>query len=393
TQRKEAELELRKSKERAEESDRLKSAFLATMNHELRTPLNHILGFSELLKWEPGKANDYAQVIKNSGQHLLEIIEDIFKLALADQSEIVPRNQLFTLDIIFGESKQVLIEILETSGKNDCIELIFNPDTSMLSKNLMADINKIKQVLGNLFKNAVKFTGKGRIEFGFYSDASDYLTFYVSDTGVGISKDKHHVVFDSFRQVDDSHSRKHGGLGIGLAISKKIAEVLKGSLTFVSELGAGSTFYFNIPFEAIELPYKHTGLPISPLLQGKTILVAEDDPHCMSVMRMFLSATGANIIEAVNGQDALEKFTPSVHLIFMDLCMPVLNGYEATRRIKKMVPNVPVIAVTAFALPNDKPKAIEAGCDSIICKPVNRELLLAEITRHLINTKLFSGTF
>jgi PAS domain S-box-containing protein len=249
TRRKEAELELLKAKEKAEESDRLKAAFLATMNHELRTPLNHILGFAELLKLGPEQAFEYAQNIQNSGQHLLNIIEDIFKLAMADQSGIILRNQFFSLNNLYSQGKQSLTEILENSEKSQNIKLIFKPDLSILSKNVSADLNKINQVLGNLFKNAVKFTQSGDIEFGMMFNQPGWLTLYVRDTGIGIQADKQHVIFDFFRQADDSNSRTHEGIGIGLAISKKITEILNGTLTFVSEQGNGSTFYFSIPVE------------------------------------------------------------------------------------------------------------------------------------------------
>lgn len=249
TQRKIVEQELVKAKEKAEESNRLKSAFLATMNHELRTPLNAVMGFSELLKHDTGNAAEYAEIIYSSGKHLLNMLEDILVLAIAEQSEVLLRNQTLNLGNLFSDSCEVLTEILRNSVKIDDIVLEFYPDVQLLSNNVSADPNKINQVLGNLFKNAVKFTDKGRIEFGLLSEKPGWITFYVRDTGIGIDKDKQHVVFEFFRQVDDSHSRKHGGIGIGLTIAKKITEVLKGTLTFVSEPGVGTTFYFSLPVE------------------------------------------------------------------------------------------------------------------------------------------------
>ncbi len=249
TFKKVAELELLQAKESAEESNRLKSAFLATMNHELRTPLNHIIGFSDIIINQPEKAPDFVEVIKSSGQKLLDIVEDIFQLALAEQSEIILRNDSFNLGCMFSDSIQVLSEILEVSGKRKVIDLLFSPEESLLNKHVIGDLNKINQVLGNLFKNAVKFTEKGFIEFGMNMKSPGSITFFVRDTGMGIPKDKHTVIFEFFRQADDSNTRKYGGIGVGLAISKRITEVLKGKLTFISEPHQGSTFYFSIPVE------------------------------------------------------------------------------------------------------------------------------------------------
>ncbi len=251
TFKKVAELELLDAKEKAEESNRLKSAFLATMNHELRTPLNHIIGFSDLIMSHPAKAQDFVEVIKSSGQKLLDIVEDIFQLALAEQSEIILRNDTFNLGSMFSDSIQVLSEILEVSGKRDVIELRFSPEEVLLNKVVIGDLNKINQVLGNLFKNAVKFTEKGFIEFGMSMKTAGAVTFFVRDTGMGIPKEKHSIIFEFFRQADDSNTRKHGGIGVGLAISKRITEVLKGKLTFISEPQKGSTFYFSLPVEEV----------------------------------------------------------------------------------------------------------------------------------------------
>lgn len=251
TFKKVAELELLEAKEKAEEGNRLKSAFLATMNHELRTPLNHIIGFSDLIMSHPARAQDFVEVIKSSGQKLLSIVEDIFQLALAEQSEIILRNDTFNLGSMFSDSIQVLSEILEVSGKRHVIELRFSPEEVLLNKVVIGDMNKINQVLGNLFKNAVKFTEKGFIEFGMSMKAAGTVTFFVRDTGMGIPKEKHSVIFEFFRQADDSNTRKYGGIGVGLAISKRITEVLKGKLTFISEPQQGSTFYFSLPVEEV----------------------------------------------------------------------------------------------------------------------------------------------
>ena len=239
------------AKEKAEESNLLKSAFLATMNHELRTPLNHILGFSELIMSDvaPEDNISFASSIQISGQSLLSIIEGVFDLALVEQSNIKLRNQTFSLMDHFMENKASFDSILRTSAKHEQIQLIFRPDTFWLSSYLTADRSKINQVLTNIFKNAVKFTHKGTIEFGFRIENETNLVFYIKDTGIGIPKEKQTIIFDFFRQGDDSYTRGYGGIGVGLAIAKKITKILKGELKVVSEPGQGSTFFLSIPVE------------------------------------------------------------------------------------------------------------------------------------------------
>jgi PAS domain S-box-containing protein len=245
--------ELIKAMEMAQESDRLKSAFLATVNHELRTPLTHILGFSALIKSgvEPDDARSFAVDIETSGKNLLSIIEDIFYLALAEEDTIKLRNQSFNVIDHFKENRSSFENMLHTSGKQDQIKLIFKPQIDIDLAYYRADKSKINHVLSHLFRNAIKFTGKGAIEVGFSITNSSLLTYYVKDTGIGISKEMLLVIFDFFRQGDESLSRAYEGLGIGLAISLRISKLLNGTLTVESEPGKGSTFYFSVPLEVI----------------------------------------------------------------------------------------------------------------------------------------------
>jgi signal transduction histidine kinase len=246
--------QLIEAKEKAQESDRLKSAFLATVNHELRTPLNHILGFSELIKSgvDPDDAKSFANDILTSGKNLLSIVEDVFDLALAEEDKIKIRTQSFRLMDQFMENKSSFETILKSSGKEDQITLIFKPENKSLLGYYIADKNKINQVLTHLFKNAIKFTGSGTIEIGFRVQNINQLIYYIKDTGIGIPKEKLSVIFDFFRQGDDSLTREYGGLGIGLAISLRISRLLNGSLTVESEQDKGSTFYFTVPVEVSE---------------------------------------------------------------------------------------------------------------------------------------------
>ena len=381
------------AKNKAEESNRLKSAFLSTMNHELRTPLNHILGFSELILSgvNPDVVTDYVQKIQSSGKSLLSIIEDIFDLALVEQSEIKVKHKSFTLMDLFDENKTSFSQVLSSFGKDEQIKLIFRPDRKYLSSYILSDKNKINQILINLFKNAIKFTNSGIIEFGFTVPEENRIRFYVKDTGIGIPKDKQEIIFDWFRQGDDTHSRQYSGLGIGLSLAKKISQVLGGELTVDSESGKGSTFFFTLPVEVSE-----TVIPVVTEvpqvlhyyelnLDKKTILIVEDDPLSRSLIRSYLKKTNANTIEADEGSEAIRKWhgNPSVDLILMDLKMPGMDGFVETHLIKNENPDLPIVALTAYSSAEDKAKALEAGCDSVITKPVERTVLLKEISKTL----------
>lgn len=243
--------ELKQALANAEESDRLKSAFLATMNHELRTPLNHIIGFSELILAGvmPEDNKSFATSIYNSGKNLLSIIEDVFDLALAEQADVKMRLQTFRLMDLFMENKSSFDHILYNAGKSDRIALIFKPDTRLLSTYVTVDRGKVNKILINLFKNSVKFTNQGSIEFGYQMAQPGRLTFFIKDTGIGIPKEKQSVIFDYFRQGDDSPTRNFGGVGIGLSISSRIAKILSGELSLVSEPNEGTTVFLSVPVE------------------------------------------------------------------------------------------------------------------------------------------------
>jgi PAS domain S-box-containing protein len=378
--------ELIVAKEKAEESDHLKSAFLATMNHELRTPLNHILGFSEIINSmaESAEIKDWANIIFKSGTGLLNIIEDIFDLALAEQGQIKIRKQSFKGIDIFLENRKALDEIIVNAGKENEIKLVYKPDSTLLQTFLIADRSKINQVLVNLFKNASKFTSKGTIEFGFYQKDQNEIVFYVRDTGVGIQQDKMDIIFEFFRQLDDSNTRYYGGVGIGLAISKRIAEAMNARIVVESEVGKGTTFFLHVPVEitslGVQMQESDEDVTI-PDLTGKTILVAEDDPISMRLIQMLLETTNATLVEAENGQEAIEKMAEfqNIDLILMDLKMPVLDGYKATTQIKAIWPDIKIIALTAYSIVKEKKLALSAGCDDIIIKPIDKRILFAKL--------------
>lgn len=297
----------------------------------------------------------------------------------------------FALADLFEENKLSFKELLRSSGKDEPIKLQFRPDSKYLQSNIVSDRNKINQILINLFKNAIKFTSSGTIEFGFTVKEHNKIQFYLKDTGIGIPKDKQEIIFDWFRQGDDSHSRQYSGVGIGLSLAKKLSQVLKGDLIVESEPGKGSTFYLTLPVEIVEtvVPVSTDSPPVHSYyelnLEKKTILIVEDDPLSRSLIRSYLKKTNARTIEADEGSEAIRKWhgNPSVDLILMDLKMPGMDGFVATHLIKNEKPDLPIVALTAYSSAEDKSKALEAGCDSIITKPVERTVLLKAISKTL----------
>ena len=387
TETKKNEQQLIEAKLRAEESDRLKSAFLATMNHELRTPLNHIIGFSDMLPdmTEDASIKEFSKLIHKSGINLLNIIEDIFDLAMMDQSKVRLREESVYIREIYLELNKQLQETLSESDKANNIQLEYKIDSSIVTKRIITDKSKVMQVVSNLINNAIKFTHKGKISLEFILESDNMLSILIKDTGVGILKDKQGVIFEFFRQVDDSHTRIYEGIGIGLAISQKIANVMGGEISLKSEPDVGSEFKFTFPIkyhedqliDKVEVVAHST----TPLLSGKKILIVEDDVIGMEMIVNMLLPTKCEIIKAVNGYEAtiVALENPTIDIVLMDLKMPVMDGYEATRLIRKGLPQLPILALTAYSMKRDRDKALEAGCNDIITKPLNKVMLFKKI--------------
>lgn len=381
---------LEEEKAKALESDHLKSAFLATMSHELRTPLNHIIGFSDIM---PDMTDDeqiiqFSNLIKKGGLDLLNMIEDIFDLAMIEKTEVKIRTNEVKVRDLYMEVKRELQESLSESGKKDKITLDFSLDKNIIDQKIVTDRPKIMQVLSNLVKNAVKYTLEGSIRLGFSFRDQKYLEVSVKDTGIGIQKELHEKIFEFFRQGDDSHTRIYGGIGLGLAISRKIAHAMKGEIYVESQPGIGSEFVFKVPVDLYigddvsENTLSEGQKPIK--LTKKIIMVVEDDEISMELMSTILTPMECEILKAMNGEEAIAFFekgsTPD--LIFMDLKMPVMDGFSATKKIKALHPDLPVVALTAYAFTQDKEKALAAGCDDIITKPVKIELIHQKIREY-----------
>jgi PAS domain S-box-containing protein len=391
TEKKRFQLELITAKEKAEESDRLKSAFLANMSHELRTPLNAIIGFSGLIV-DSGPDNNtisYSQIILKSGQHLLSLVEDIFDTSMIETGQTKIKLEKADIVSVLKEVKDIIHGERLNENKT-WIELILNLEGVENREYLVTDIRKLKQVLLNLLRNALKFTDKGYIEFGFdeiNNAGNKFFQFYVKDTGIGIDKKHHDAIFNIFRQIDDTHTRKFGGMGIGLSIAKKTVEIMGGRIWVESEPSKGSVFYFTIPVlpdnNRKEIKQENKVLTKMKNYAVKTILIAEDEQSNFDFLKILLTRMNIRVLWAKDGLEAVSlcETDPSIDLVLMDIKMPLLNGYEATKLIKKKRPELPIVAQTAYAMSSDKMEAETAGCDGYLSKPIK----ISQITEMLEN--------
>jgi len=375
---------------KAEESDRLKSAFLANMSHEIRTPMNGILGFADLLNddsIQPDEKRRFINIIKTNGQHLLSIINDIIDISKIESNQLKITKVNFNLNHLLDELFITYQNKIAQKGKKE-ITLQLDKTLQDAQSQIISDNIRLRQILFNLISNSLKFTSKGFIRFG-YSLSGDNLEFFVQDTGKGIAADKQSIIFERFRQEEETHARQFGGAGLGLSISKGLVELLGGKIWLSSDEGNGTTFYFTIPYAPFiaraekNNDKKQNGNDYD--FKGKTILVADDVQVNLDLVEVFLKKTQATLLFAKNGKEALEiyKNTPAMDLVLMDIQMPVMNGYEATREIRKLNKNLPVIAFTAYVFADDKIQCLDAGCNDFVPKPMNKNLLLKTLNKYL----------
>lgn len=384
TERKKMEADLIYAKEKAEESDRLKSAFLANMSHEIRTPMNGILGFAELLK-EPDltgeQQQDYIEIIEKSGARMLNIINDIVDISKIESGQI----KVLLHDTNVNEQLEFIYKLFIREVEQKGLNLSLKKSLSESECIIRTDREKLYAILANLVKNAIKYTQKGSIEIGCKLDGALHtpaLQFFVKDTGIGIPKYRQEAIFERFIQADIFDKMALQGAGLGLAISKAYVEMLGGKIWVESEAGSGSTFYFTIPYlnKSEEKPLETTDLHhlagvnhIKPL----KIIIAEDDKTSSQLISIDIRKFGKELITLKTGREAVEtcRMNPDTDLILMDIKMPEMDGLEATKEIRKFNPHVIIIAQTAYALSGDREKAIEAGCNDFISKPIRKGAL------------------
>ncbi|MEN8119948.1 MAG: ATP-binding protein [Bacteroidota bacterium] len=387
TERKLAEKELVLTKEKAEESDQLKTEFFNNMSHEVRTPLNGILGFSSILdnpELTYEKRKNYINIIQSSSEQLLRIIDDIIEISQLGTKQVKIKNKEICLNHLLLE----LFSIFDIKAKENKTPLYLKKELSDKESIVLTDKLKLNKILSNLLENALKFTNQGFIEFG-YSLVETYgrtslqqLQIYVKDTGIGIAPDKQQIIFERFSQEEKELSQKAGGLGLGLSIAKENAELLGGNITLKSEKGKGTTFFVTIPYNAVNLEIENSTSDNEGKIATKqdkyTFLIVEDE----EVNYLYLETLLENEIEinctiqhAKNGKEAVEmcKDNNDIDFVLMDLKMPVLNGFEATKLIKEFRPDLTIVAQTAYSAKEDIEKAKQAGCDDFISKPISAE--------------------
>jgi signal transduction histidine kinase/CheY-like chemotaxis protein len=378
--------ELEIAKEKAEESDRLKTAFLHNISHEIRTPMNAIIGFSGLLSdqnVEAEKRSQYTDIIVQSSNHLLSVINDIMRIASIEAGQENLAESQFDLNTALEYLHEQFW--LKARDQNTSLELkISLPDKEI---ELIADETKLVQVLSNLIDNALKFTKKGSVTFGYRINENE-LEFFVQDSGIGIAPELHEEIFKRFHQVESTNTRKFGGSGLGLSISKAYVELMGGRIWVTSELNQGSVFYFTIPYKTSDnsvLPETNeSAYPESDFKDLRTLLIAEDEESNFNLLKEQLSSLKINILRAKNGVEAVELCrTRIIDLILMDIKMPVMDGFMATRQIREFLPDIPIIAQTAYNTEEDKELAYSSGCSSFISKPLKKEVVLSAINGYL----------
>jgi len=387
TQRKLADAALVLAKEKAEESDRLKTAFLHNISHEIRTPMNAIVGFAGFLNEPELSAEDrkhFVDIIVQSSDQLLSIISDIVSMSSIEAGQAKIIESEFELN----GAMALLQEQFIIKGGNTTLFCDLKSSLPEHEVWIITDETKFLQVFTNLIGNALKFTEQGFVTYG-YEIKNNKLQFYVEDTGIGISKEMHKEIFKRFRQIETTNVRQFGGSGLGLAISKAYVELLGGKMWVKSVLGKGSTFYFTIPFVHVRknnLSENRSDDPLNDVINlPKTILVAEDEDSNFKFLEVLLSNKNIKIIRAVNGLEATKIVTANdeIDLVLMDIKMPEMNGYEATKQINSLKPHLPIIAQTAYSNEVDKQKALACGCADYISKPINADLLLSKISAQL----------
>ena len=384
-------VELLQAKEHAEQSDKLKSAFLANMSHEIRTPMNGILGFAELLK-EPKLTGDEQQefigIIEKSGARMLNIINDLIDIAKVEAGQM----NISITETDINEQLCYIYDLFRPEVESKGMTLSYKIGFAAKEAVIKTDQEKIYAILINLVKNAIKYSNKGSIEFGYIlknASGPGELEFFVKDTGIGISKDKQEVIFNRFVQADIDDKQALHGAGLGLSITKAYVEILGGKIWLDSKEGIGSVFYFSIPYiPGTKQEDINDGIDSKSTLDENVkdlmILVAEDEDTSYRVISMFLNKMCKAIIHAKTGLQAIEALqnNPDIDLILMDIKMPEMDGYKATKLIRQFNKDVVIIAQTAYGLSGDREKAIEAGCNEYISKPISRALLFEIINSY-----------
>jgi signal transduction histidine kinase len=372
------------AKEKAEENDQLKTAFLQNLSHEIRTPMNGILGFAQLLKdrvINPDTFADYVEIIVKSGERMMSIINDLVEISKIEAGQLSIKNGEFLINELLDELSVNYSKLAAEKG------LEFQTITTSPTAALNSDRDVIHLIMSNLIKNAIKFTPSGLVTIGCEC-INNTNRLFVQDTGIGIAPEKKEIIFDRFVQGDSSISRGYEGAGLGLAIAKAYVEAIGGSIQLESELGKGSLFSFTLPecSTIVESSnYLEPELPTPNIQNGLSVLIVEDDFSSRVLLNEYLAEFNARVQYATNGQSAIEivKKNPDIDLILMDIKMPQMDGFEATKKIRSLGFNKPIIAQTAYFTREDVDIAGKSGVSELIAKPIDRKILLEILGRIL----------
>ncbi len=387
------------ARQKAEESDRLKTAFLSNMSHEIRTPMNAILGFSNLLS-HPGvterEKEEFVSLIKINGKNLMSLVEDIIDISKMESGQFEIHNAPCQLHQVLEDVYSAFTDEMSRRGITN-LKLYLKKGISDERIQILTDAVRLKKVLNNLVGNAIKFTDKGYIEFGYSLNNEHFIQFYVKDTGIGLPPGKEKEIFNHFSKFSQNEDKLYGGTGIGLTIARHLVKHMGGDIWVEPQTTQGTTFFFTIPFQKIMAPSQTKLQPWTNSYinwEGKTFLVAEDEEDNFRYLEVALSLFNASLIWARDGKEAVEVFKKidNIDLVLMDIKMPGMDGYEATRQIKKINKSVPVIAQTAYAMLGERELSLNAGCDEYISKPINYQDLLDLIQRFVPSNQDIDST-
>jgi PAS domain S-box-containing protein len=377
--------ELIAAKEKAQESDKLKTAFLNNISHEIRTPLNGILGFGEFLletDATPEVKNEMLEKVEKSSNRLINTMADYMDMAQIVSGTMKVHKKEFLLQPFFKD----LTENTRRLCADKKLEFITDIPQYENSLTLDSDPELIRRILNTLFNNAMKFTTLGKISCG-YKVKERIVEFFVQDTGKGIAPEKLDSIFNIFTQEEASNTRGYEGSGLGLSIASGLIKLLGGTISAISEKGLGSTFTFTLPCLAMELAEKAltSEEKNAPLADKPLVLLAEDEESNYMYMEAVLKMAGCDYLIAKDGKEAVAlcKQHPEITLVLMDIKMPVMNGLEATKRIREFRPELPIIATTAYAQTGEEQRFLAGGCDGYLAKPIKKEKLLALLQKYV----------
>ena len=384
--------DLRKAKEDAEDASRSKSEFLANMRHEIRTPLNGVLAMLQLLEATKPSAEqrEYVETAIRSTGRLTRLLSDILDLSRIESNKLVIQEENFAV----ADVRQSILDIFGVPAGDKGLRLEVRVDPS-IPAHLFGDEARLRQILFNLVGNAIKFTPKGQVEVSFVLISSPgespcLVRCTVFDTGVGIPGERLKDIFEPFIQVDGSHVRSHQGAGLGLAIVRRLVDLMHGQLSIESTPGEGTTVGVTLPFAVGSAPARARSSGVDEDFGGRRFLLVEDDSVNRMAMERILAKFGCTVLSAGNGREALEMLgREKVDLVFMDVQMPVMDGMEATRIIREELKlTVPIVAMTAYAMAGDRERFLRCGMDDYVSKPVDVARLRRVIASNLSREKL-----